>query len=85
MKQSVSLITLGVSDYARAKSFLHSARLLAGAQDPRAGFLSGEWRTGMGNIVVSDNISLDGVIQDPAGDEGFARGGWEAPRPTWCP
>jgi dihydrofolate reductase len=30
----------------------------------------------MGKIVVSDNISLDGVIQDPAGDEGFPRGGW---------
>jgi len=30
----------------------------------------------MGRIVVSDNISLDGVIQDPAGDEGFPRGGW---------
>jgi dihydrofolate reductase len=31
---------------------------------------------GMGRIVVSDNVSLDGVIQDPAGDEGFERGGW---------
>jgi len=30
----------------------------------------------MGRIVVSDNVSLDGVIQDPAGDEGFTRGGW---------
>ena len=30
----------------------------------------------MGKIVVSDNISLDGVIQDPAGDEGFRVGGW---------
>jgi dihydrofolate reductase len=30
----------------------------------------------MGRIVVSDNVSLDGVIQDPAGDEGFPRGGW---------
>jgi dihydrofolate reductase len=30
----------------------------------------------MGRIVISDNVSLDGVIQDPAGDEGFARGGW---------
>jgi len=30
----------------------------------------------MGKIVVSDNVSLDGVIQDPAGDEGFPRGGW---------
>jgi dihydrofolate reductase len=30
----------------------------------------------MGKIVISDNVSLDGVIQDPAGDEGFRRGGW---------
>ena len=30
----------------------------------------------MGKIVLSDNVSLDGVIQDPAGDEGFSRGGW---------
>jgi dihydrofolate reductase len=30
----------------------------------------------MGKVVVSDNVSLDGVIQDPAGDEGFPRGGW---------
>jgi dihydrofolate reductase len=30
----------------------------------------------MGKIVVSDNVSLDGVVQDPAGDEGFRRGGW---------
>jgi dihydrofolate reductase len=30
----------------------------------------------MATIVVADNLSLDGVIQDPVGDEGFARGGW---------
>jgi dihydrofolate reductase len=30
----------------------------------------------MGRIVVSDNVSLDGVVQDPAGDEGFKVGGW---------
>ena len=30
----------------------------------------------MGRIVVSDNASLDGVVQDPAGDEGFRVGGW---------
>src|SRR6478735_8466129 len=30
----------------------------------------------MGQIVVSDNVSLDGVMQDPVGDEGFSRGGW---------
>jgi dihydrofolate reductase len=30
----------------------------------------------MGRIVMSENVSLDGVIEDPAGDEGFRRGGW---------
>ena len=30
----------------------------------------------MGRIVVSENITLDGVIQDPSGDEGFRHGGW---------
>ncbi len=30
----------------------------------------------MGRIVVSENITLDGVLQDPTGDEGFRRGGW---------
>src|SRR5438105_13865209 len=30
----------------------------------------------MGRIVVSENVTLDGVIQDPAGDEGFRVGGW---------
>jgi dihydrofolate reductase len=30
----------------------------------------------MGRIVISENVTLDGVVQDPAGAEGFARGGW---------
>jgi dihydrofolate reductase len=30
----------------------------------------------MAKIIVSENVSLDGVIQDPAGDEGFRHGGW---------
>jgi len=30
----------------------------------------------MGKIVVSENVTLDGVVQDPAGDEGFRAGGW---------
>jgi len=30
----------------------------------------------VGKIVVSENVSLDGVVQDPAGDEGFKGGGW---------
>jgi dihydrofolate reductase len=33
-------------------------------------------RTEMGRIVISENVSLDGVVQDPAGDEGFRLGGW---------
>ena len=30
----------------------------------------------MGKIVISEFVSLDGVTEDPAGDEGFGRGGW---------
>jgi dihydrofolate reductase len=30
----------------------------------------------MGKIVISTNASLDGVVQDPDGEEGFSRGGW---------
>ena len=30
----------------------------------------------MGKIVISTNASLDGVVQDPDGGEGFERGGW---------
>jgi dihydrofolate reductase len=30
----------------------------------------------MGKIVVTTNMSLDGVVQDPDGEEGFRLGGW---------
>ena len=30
----------------------------------------------MGKIVISTNVSLDGVVQDPDGREGFELGGW---------
>ena len=30
----------------------------------------------MGKLVVSENVTLNGVVQDPAGDEGFRLGGW---------
>jgi dihydrofolate reductase len=30
----------------------------------------------MGKIIVSENVTLDGVVQDPSGDEGFRHGGW---------
>jgi dihydrofolate reductase len=32
----------------------------------------------MAKIIVSDNITLDGVVQDPTGEEGFSHGGWFA-------
>ena len=30
----------------------------------------------MGKIIISENASLDGVVQDPTGEEGFRHGGW---------
>jgi dihydrofolate reductase len=47
-------------------------------------FLHQRWQTTpakenhMGKIVISENVALDGVVQDPTGDEGFERGGWFA-------
>ena len=30
----------------------------------------------MGKIVISTNVSLDGVVEDPDGKDGYSRGGW---------
>jgi dihydrofolate reductase len=30
----------------------------------------------MGRIIVTENVTLDGVIEDPSGVEGFKHGGW---------
>jgi dihydrofolate reductase len=30
----------------------------------------------MGRVVVSEFMTLDGVVEDPGGSEGFERGGW---------
>jgi dihydrofolate reductase len=43
----------------------------------------------MGRIIITENVTLDGVIQDPVGEEGFARGGWgsqmaESDREAWA-
>lgn len=43
----------------------------------------------MGQIVVSENVTLDGVLEDPTGEEGFDRGGWftrtsAADREAWA-
>ena len=33
----------------------------------------------MARIVISENVSLDGVVEDPGGAEGFVHGGWTFP------
>ncbi len=33
----------------------------------------------MGRIIISTNTTLDGIIQDPDGEEGFPRGNWFFP------
>jgi len=43
----------------------------------------------MGRIIISENISLDGVIEDPIGTEGSPYGGWhgrivERDRDAWA-
>jgi dihydrofolate reductase len=43
----------------------------------------------MGRIVVNANVTVDGVVQDPTGDEGFTYGGWfermsDADRAEWA-
>lgn len=43
----------------------------------------------MGKIIVATNMTLDGVIQDPTGDEDFELGGWfedmsETDRAAWA-
>jgi dihydrofolate reductase len=30
----------------------------------------------MGNVIVSQFITVDGIVEDPGGSEGFERGGW---------
>ena len=42
----------------------------------------------MGKIVINTNTTLDGVVEDPDGQEGFGRGGWfhrfgEGDVPAW--
>ena len=37
---------------------------------------SNERRSRVGRIVVTEFVSLDGVMEDPGGSENFAQGGW---------
>jgi dihydrofolate reductase len=36
----------------------------------------------MGKLIVSEFMSLDGIIEDPGGAEGYAHGGWSFQNPT---
>src|SRR5262249_9447756 len=36
----------------------------------------GQRRTAVGTIVITTNVTLDGVVEDPDGQEGTAQGGW---------
>jgi hypothetical protein len=43
----------------------------------------------MGRIVVSTNTTIDGISQDPTGEEGFEFGGWitrisDSDREAWA-
>lgn len=43
----------------------------------------------MAKVVISENVTLDGVVQDPTGEEGFKHGGWfgqvgDADREAWA-
>ena len=42
----------------------------------------------MGKLIVTENITLDGVIQDPTGEEGLGRGAWsrlgDTDQPAWA-
>src|ERR1700736_1006370 len=61
--------TSGRREIRRSVSVVAGASTTAMSNSPTKGDL-------MGKIVISENVSLDGVVQDPAGDEGFRHGGW---------
>src|SRR5437879_3988330 len=73
---SAATMSTEVSDESERADCHHAGRKHSALAATRRPHNSNERRTEMGKIVVSDNVSLDGVIQDPAGDEGFRVGGW---------
>src|SRR5207245_1259742 len=44
-------------------------------RSPAAAAQQGEERA-MGRVVVSEFVTLDGVMEDPGGAEGYEHGGW---------
>ena len=58
--------------------FRYPADTGVGWQAPTApaSHANGNERKTMGRVVVSEFITLDGVVEDPGGSEDFERGGW---------
>src|SRR5213592_4232413 len=55
---------------------LATAHFLDAAVPTSMGLTTPTKENPMGTIVISTNVSLDGVVQDPDGEEGFRLGGW---------
>src|SRR5262249_44952486 len=58
------------------EGLMSASETLASARQRRSSLDNANEGVLMGKIVISENVSLDGVVQDPAGVEGFERGGW---------
>src|SRR5437588_3118906 len=73
---SAATMSTEVSDESERADCHHAGRQHSAPAATRQAQKTNERRTDMGKIVISENVTLDGVIQDPAGVEGFRLGGW---------
>jgi dihydrofolate reductase len=64
----------------RADATQRQARRPGAIQEPAAA--QAEQEATMGKLVVTEFISLDGIIEDPGGAEGTEHGGWSFRHPT---
>src|SRR5262249_39117807 len=58
------------------EGLMSAGETLASARQRRSSLDNANEGGLMGRIVISDNVSLDAVVQDPSRGEGFERGGW---------
>src|SRR5215211_3035912 len=70
-------LVVGLSSPVRKSRRIETRRSVLQAADAST-TSPNEWRRSMGRIVMSgpQNVSLDGVVQDRNGEEGFRQGGW---------
>src|SRR5207244_12199882 len=69
-------MSTGVSDGSEGADCDHAGRQPSALAATRRPHNTNERRTDMGKIVDSENVTLDGVIQDPDGVEGYRLGDW---------